>query len=199
MRIALGTLMLVAAFVSGCGTTPSPRLYALGADASESDRVAAERRRIEIVSVRIPELWDRPQMVLTKSANEVSVSEFHRWAAPLRAEIPRVVVRNLSRILDSPTIWLREDFAGTRPDLRAQVTIERIEATAGESVRLDATWVIRAAEGSDATQIGRTAIVERPVDGSHDAVVSATRRALLNLSISLAKDLAAMPRSPGGK
>ena len=190
MKIALRALVLAAVFVAACGTTPSPRLYTLGAATSETDRVASEKRRIEIGAVRIPDLWDRPQLVLTKSANEVSFSEFHRWAAPLKAEIPRVVVRDLSRILDNQTIWLREDFAGAKPELRVQVTIERMEAAAGESVQLDAAWVIRAAEGS-ATHLGRATITEKPVDGSHDAVVSATRRALLNLSVTLAKDLAA--------
>lgn len=198
MKIVFRALMLATILVAGCGTTPSSRLYTLGADAGESDRVAVDKRRIEITAVRIPELWDRPQLVLTKSANEVSVSEFHRWAAPLRAEIPRIVARNLSRILDNPTIWLREDFAGARPDLRAQVMIERIEATAGESVQLDATWVIRAAEG-EVSKVGRTAIVERPADASHEAVVSATRRALLALSTALARDITAVPKGAGGK
>ncbi len=198
MKSTLSVLLLAAALVTGCSTTPSSRLYTLGADAGERDRVAAEKRRIEITAVRIPELWDRPQLVLTKSANEVSVSEFHRWAAPLRAEIPRVVARNLTRILDNPTIWLREDFAGAKPELRVQVIIERIEATAGESVQLDATWVVRAAEG-EVSKVGRTAIVERPADASHEAVVSATRRALLALSMALARDIAVVPTGAGGK
>ena len=199
MRVALRGLMLATVFVAACGTTPASRLYTLGADASESDRVAQETRRIEIVAVRIPDLWDRPQLVLTKSANEVNFSEFHRWASPLKAEIPRVVVRNLSRVLDDPTIWLREDFAGARPDMRVQVTIDRMEASAGDSVQLDAAWAIRAAEGDFVARVGRVSIVEKTADASHDAVVSATRRALLALSVAVAKDIAAVPKGAGGK
>lgn len=198
MRIALRALLIATVCVAACGTTPSARLYTLGADATEADRVATDKRRIEIVAVRIPDLWDRPQMVLTKSANEVSFNEFHRWASPLRAEIPRVVVRNLTRLLDDQTIWLREDFAGARPDLRVQVTIERIEAIAGERVQFDAAWVVRAVEG-EATRVGRAAIVEKPADASYDAVVSATRRALLGLSVAVAQDINALPKGSGGK
>ncbi len=198
MKIVFWALMLATILVAGCGTTPSSRLYTLGADAGESDGVAAEKRRIEIVAVRIPELWDRPQLVLTKSANEVSVSEFHRWAAPLRSEIPRVVARNLSRILDNQTIWLREDFAGAKPELRVQVMIERIDAVAGESVQLDAAWTIRRA-GSDTATVGRAAIVESTAGTSHEAVVTALRRALLRMSTALAKDIAAMPKGADGR
>lgn len=123
--LLLGSLLLAA-----CGTTPPSRLYTLGAESVASDRVvtAAESRRIELASVRIPELWDRPQIVFTHSANEIGISEFHRWAAPLRAEVPRAVARDLRRLLDNPNVWLRDDFAGAKPELRVQVTIERIEA-----------------------------------------------------------------------
>ena len=198
MKIVFRALMLATILVAGCGTTPSSRLYTLGADAGEGDRIAAEKRRIEIVTVRIPDLWDRPQLVLTKSANEVSVSEFHRWAAPLRAEAPRVVARNLSRILDNPTVWLREDFAGAKPELRVQVMIERIEAVAGEDVQLDATWAIRPV-GGDTAAVGRAAIVEPTAGNGHEAVVTALRRALSRMSAALAKDIAAMPKGADGR
>lgn len=198
MKIVFRALMLATILVAGCGTTPSSRLYTLGADAAEGDRIAAEKRRIEITAVRIPDLWDRPQLVLTKSANEVSVSEFHRWAAPLRAEIPRVVARNLSRILDNPTIWLREDFAGAKPELRVHVMIERIEAVAGEGVQLDAAWAIRLA-GGDTAKVGRAAIAEPTAGNDHEAVVTALRRALSRMSAALAKDIAAVPKGADGR
>lgn len=199
MRVASRFFLLATLFVAACGTTPASRLYTLGADASESDWVAQETRRIEIVAVRIPDLWDRPQLVLTKSANEVNFSEFHRWASPLKAEIPRVVARNLSRLLGDPAIWLREDFAGARPDIRIQVTIERMEANAGDNVQLDAAWAIRLAEGDSVARVGRVSVSEKTADASHDAVVSATRRALLAMSVAVAKDIAAMPKGASGK
>ncbi len=199
MKTALWTVLLATFFVTACGTTPPSRLYTLGADASEGDRIAMEHRRIEITSVRIPELWDRPQMVLAKSASEVDMSEFNRWAAPLKTEIPRVVVRNLVRILGDQAIWLREDFPGTMSDLRAQVTIERIEAVAGENLYLDAAWVIRGPSEKDATYLGHTAITEPLAGDGYDSVVAATRRALLSMSIRLAKDIAAMPKKEADK
>lgn len=188
MKIAVSVLALAAMLLASCGTTPTSKLYRVSASADESHRVAADRRRIEVTSVRIPALWDRPQIVLSKPGGEVSFSEFNRWADPLNSEVPRVIVRNLSRILDTPTVWLREDFAGAKPDLRLQVTIQRLEAVAGQGLRLEATWMIRATEGAG-SRVGTTAISEPLADDSHDAVVAATNRALLALSRDLAKDL----------
>jgi uncharacterized protein len=181
--LTLSTVLLAA-----CGTSPTTKLYRLSADANESHRVATDKRRIEVVAVRIPTLWDRPQIVLSKSANEVALSEFHRWADPLRSEMPRIVVRNLSRLLDNPTVWLREDLSGTHPDLRVAVVIHRLDAVAGERLRLEASWVIRATEGN-ASRAGSTNIDEPLADASHDAVASAASRVLLALSRDVAKDL----------
>lgn len=190
MKKSVSVLALVAILLAACGSTPTSKLYRVSASADDSHRVAADRRRIEVVSVRIPALWDRPQMVLSKPGSEVSFSEFNRWADPLSSEVPRVVVRNLSRILDTPTVWLREDFAGAKPDMRVQVTIQRLEAVSGQGLRLEATWMIRAAEGAG-SRVGTTTISEPLADDGYDAVVIATNRALLALSRDVAKDLQA--------
>lgn len=181
-------LPLSVVLLTACGTTPTAKLYRLSAGADESHRVVADRRRIEVTAVRIPALWDRPQIVLSKSANEVTLSEFHRWAEPLKSDVPRIVVRNLSRLLDNPTIWLREDFSGGKPELRVVVTIQQLDAVAGERLRLEAVWIIRAANGG-ASRVGSSTINEPLADGSHDAIVTATSRALLALSREVAKDL----------
>ena len=194
MKNSIVVLAFVSVIVTACGTTPPARLYTLGAEAVAVDRMVtnAESRRIELVSVRIPELWERPQIVLTKSASEVGISEFHRWAAPLKAEVPRVVARDLRRLLDTPEIWLRDDFAGAKPDLRVQVTIERIEAFAGEGVQIDAAWAIRPV-ASETVKVGRTTITEPMAGSGYDAVVNPLRRALSRMTGALAKDISAMP------
>ena len=185
LALALG---LSAVLLSACGTTPTAKLYRLSADADQSHRVASDKRRIEIMTVRIPALWDRPQIVLSKSANEVTLSEFNRWAEPLKSDIPRIVARNLSQILDNPMIWLREDFAGAKPDVRVLISIQQLDAVAGERLRLEATWLIRAGDGN-ASRVGNVSISEPLADASHEAVVKATSRVLLGLSQAVAKAL----------
>ena len=200
MKNTLPALLLSSLLLAACGTTPPSRLYTLGAESVASDRMAAvtETRRIELVSVRIPDVWDRPQLVLTKSANEVRISEFDRWAAPLKTEISRVVARDLRRLLDNPNVWLRDDFAGAKPELRVQVTIERIEAVDSKNVQLDAVWVVRSVEG-ESVKVGRSAIVEPTAGAGHEAVVVALRRALSGMSAALAKDIVALPKSGGSR
>jgi uncharacterized lipoprotein YmbA len=188
MKISVSVLALAAILLASCGSTPTSKLYRVSASADDSHRVAADRRRIEVVSVRIPALWDRPQMVVSKPGSEVSFSEFNRWADPLSSEVPRVFARNLARVLDNPTVWLREDFAGAKPDLRVQVVIQRLEAVSGQGLKLEATWLIRSGDGGG-SRSGSTTISEPLADDGYDAIVAATNRALLALSRDVAKDL----------
>lgn len=190
MNKSFVVLAFVAVIVTACGTTPPAKLYTLAAEADAVDSIVknAQSRRIELVSVRIPELWERPQIVLTKSGSEVGISEFHRWAAPLKAEVPRVVARDLRRLLDTPDIWLRDDLAGVKPDLRVQVTIERIEAIAGERVQVDAVWAIRPV-ATETVKVGRTTITEPMAGSNYDAVINPLRRALSRMTGALARDI----------
>lgn len=192
MPVIYLALVLAAALLAGCAGSPAARHYTLSADATESHRIAADQRKIEIVAVRIPETWDRPQIVMTKSSAEVALSEFHRWAAPLRYEAPRIVTSNLARILDSKTLWLRRDFVGMQADLRVQVAIDQIDAAQGAGFQLQAAWQIRSENG--VVKSGRTVIAEPLAAATHEAVVAAAGRALLTLSIAIAKDIQTIPQ-----
>lgn len=193
MKPVFPLLLLASVLLSGCFATPHARNYTLHAEATESHRLAAAPRRIEVVAVRIPEVWDRAQIVLTKSPREVQLSEFHRWAAPLKADLPHVLVQNLVRILDNPKIWLRADYVGARPDLRVQVSIDRMEAKAGQDFRLDATWAVAPPAGTGEPTIGRASFSEPLVGDTHEAIVDSMSKALLALSLAVAKDVAALP------
>ncbi len=108
----------------------------------------------------------------------------------------RIVTRNLSRLLGTQLVWLREDFPGARPDLRVQVSIDQIEAVAGQQLRLEAAWAIRGSDSAAALKLGRVVVQEPLSDGSYAAVVAATSRALLALSRDVARDIAAIPAKP---
>lgn len=191
MKPALYTLALAALFLAGCGSTPPSTLYVIEAQAPANVRTVTEGRRVEVVAVRIPDLWDRPQIVLSRPGGQVDFNEFNRWAVPLKSEVPRVVTRNLVSLLGSSTVWLREDFPGAKPDLRVQISIEQIEAVAGQQLRLEAAWAIRGSDAAAVLKVGRGVIQEPLSDTSYASVVAATSRALLALSRDVARDVAA--------
>ena len=58
------------------------------------------RRSIAVTSVAVPDLVDRPQIVVRMGPNQVGIGEQARWAEPLKSAIARVVAANLATALN---------------------------------------------------------------------------------------------------
>jgi len=143
--------------------------------------------------VTLPELVDRPQLVVRVAANRVAILESQRWAEPLKSEIPRVVAEDLGRLLGPGRVSSYLQHAAAAPDCRVLLDIERFEAFPGDAVSVEAVWSLRRVSGGG-SRTGRTQVRE-PVRGEgYDALVAAYSRALLAVSA----DLAAAIRGEGG-
>ena len=89
-------LMLAGLLLVGCGTTPSPRFYALSTVAPAP--APPSTVSVAVGPVTIPAAVDRPQIVVTVGPNRVRMEEFEQWASPLQDDIARTVM---------PTWWRR--------------------------------------------------------------------------------------------
>ena len=90
MRIEYAIGVFVAAILTGCGSPPKERYYALSvADAMSEAAPAAFA--VAVGPVSVPDIVDRPQMVLRVAANRMELSELNRWAEPLKEGIARAV------------------------------------------------------------------------------------------------------------
>jgi ABC-type transport auxiliary lipoprotein component len=87
----------------GCGTPPKEYFYTLS-DYTSGDYTLGDlatgdaggsNYSVAIAPVSVPEDVDRPQMVVRAGGHRVEMSELHRWAEPLKSEIPRVLAVHL--------------------------------------------------------------------------------------------------------
>ena len=141
--------------------------------------------------VTLPEVLDRPLLVVRTNANRVDILEFNRWAAPLKSEIPRIIAEDLTILLKPARVSTYPQNAGVDTDYRILVDVQRFEMTAGEGVALDALWSVHHA-GSDAPKkTGRSVVSEPAGAAGYDALVAAQSRALAAVSRDLAQALRA--------
>ena len=176
----------LAVAVAGCSSSPRVTFYTL-APAAQAGTVAAVTAlpSISVGPVTLPEVVDRPQLVVRVAANRVEILETHRWAEPLKSEIPRLVAENLQRLLGSDRVSSYLQHAGHDADYRLLVDIQRFESSPGEAVTVEAVWSLRRAAGGD-PKTGRS-LVREPVDAvGYDPLVAAYGRALLAVSRDLA-------------
>ena len=190
-------ILLIAAasvVIAGCGSPPTPRFYTLSPQASTTVAAAAtaERPRIRVGPVSLPEAVNRPQFVTRTSATEVAIAEQHRWAGPLKDEVPRTLASDLVRLTGNLQVAADPFAAATSVDYRVTVDFQRFEGVLGGDVVLEALWTVRAING-DTVATGRSDVREAAGTAGYDALAAAYGRALSKLADSIAPALKELP------
>jgi len=192
------TAAVLALAAAGCGRSPEVVFYTLSPEASVVPAPAAGAGAVNgpsvvVGPVSVPDLIDRPQLVVRTAPSRVDILEMHRWAEPLKGELPSLFAQNLGRLLGSTRVSSYRQYAGSAPDFRVLVDLIRFEAQPGEGVTVEANWTVRAAAGD---RSGHSLVKEKAGDG-YDAQVAAFNRALAGVSADLAAAIRA--QGDGGK
>lgn len=187
-RVAI--VMLLALLTAGCGRSPQTTFYTLTPTevVLNSSKLTSAAPTIAIASVTLPELVDRPQLVIPVEGTKVAILETQRWAEPLKSAIPRLLANNLSRLIGAGRVSAYPQYAANNADYRLFVDIQRFE-TLSSTVVVDAIWTIRSAkEGKPVTN--HIKIIE-PIGTSpaYEAVVAGYSRALATLSQTIARSV----------
>lgn len=183
-------LMIVTTALAGCASAPS-RFYTLNCTAVPTGSAAADYA-VLVGSVSIPAAVDRPQFTIQDGVNQISISEFNRWAAPLNESIGRVVAGDLAALLGTSRV-AATPLANFDATFRVSIEVQRFESTPGRSAVIEAVWVVHKI-GGDVTRSGRTVASETVQGESFDALAAAHSRALAKLS----GDIAAAIRTEAG-
>ena len=181
----------LAVALAGCSRSPRVTFYTLEPGEQLETAVAdTDVPAVSVGPVTLPEVVDRPQFVVRVAANRVDILETHRWAEPLKSEIPRLIAENLGRLLGSSRVSSYLQHAGADADYRVLLDIQRFESSPGEAVTVEAVWSLRRAAGG-APKTGRS-LVREPVGAEgYDPLVAAYGRALLAVSRDLASAIRA--------
>ncbi len=192
--IGTATLCLAAALLAGCSRSPRVTFYTLNATATP-DAAAPAFESVVIGPVTLPDVLDRPQLVVRTTANRVDILETHRWAEPLKGEIPRIIAANLTVLLNQARVSAYPQNTGMDAEYRILVDIQRLEMTDGEGVVIDTLWSIRRVGGGQ-PKSGRSVVSEPAGAAGYDALVAAQSRALATVSRDLAQALRLASTAP---
>jgi hypothetical protein len=173
---------LVAA-VAGCAS-PRSSFYTLS-PAVKPAAAAAAGYSVAVGPVSVPEIVDRPQIVVRTGPNQVSIDEFNRWASPLAEEIGRAVAGNLGSALGTAQVSVVPGQTSSGARYRVVIDVMSFDSAPGGSATLDAAWVVRS--GKDGPpRTGRTTASEAVQESGYPALVAAHGRALGKLSADIA-------------
>ncbi|HTY99336.1 MAG TPA: PqiC family protein, partial [Rhodocyclaceae bacterium] len=132
--------LMVVVGLCGCAGSPPVRYFALD-DGLPTTLGAEDGPRVAITQVNLPDLIDRPQLVMRVGGNQVKVSDQDRWGEPLRRQLPRLLARDVGIVLGSGrVVALPVDVERFDMDFRVSVDIQRLDVVSGRWVELDAIW-----------------------------------------------------------
>lgn len=176
---------------SGCFRESVPQqFYTLS---SISHGTVAEKRPARIVvaigPVLIPDIVDKPQILVRTGDNQIQLSERNRWAGSLKEDIIRVLAENLNVLLESEGVRAMTDEIAINPSFRISVVVNRFDGRPGESVLLNAVWTISDPGEKNEFFVGTSIILELVGASDFESLVAAHSRALATLSRDIANEL----------
>ena len=186
LAVALTMITLV-----GCASSKS-EFYTLSAEAPRESVSHGSPVIVVIGAVTVPELVDRPQIVVRAGTNHVTIDEFARWAEPLKSQIPRVFVADLSQLLNSPRVSTLPIGGDAAAAWRVRIDVQSFDASLGDNATVDVLWSVLP-PGNAPPITGRTIASEPCAGAGYDAVVVAWSRALATVSRAIAAGI----RTPG--
>jgi uncharacterized protein len=145
--------------MAACSSSPEIRYYTLSADSGSPRDTPAQTRAnrgpYAIDAVSIPDLLDRPQIVLRSGANAVEVLDYDRWAAPLADQLQRVFATELSARLGPDAIIDPGLPSNSHADRRISISILEFDPERHGESALAASWSISGIKSSATPIDGR--------------------------------------------
>jgi uncharacterized lipoprotein YmbA len=134
--------------LAACGTSPPTRLYELrlepqqGAEQPQAPGNTLAGGVWELSPrVALPAALDRDTLQVASGAAGLQPLEGHRWAAPLRDAVPRLLLHDLQRLRGPGRVWQAPVPAGVQPTQRLRVELLQLLASADRrTLQLQAQW-----------------------------------------------------------
>jgi uncharacterized lipoprotein YmbA len=139
-----------------------------------------------LLSVSVPSVVDRAEMVVGTSDNGILVLDHDRWAGTFADQIAQTLARDIEKRRSDVLVGDRGFGQAATPSVTLRVDIVRMVASLGGSASVEAHWrIVDAGAGVD--EIGGDVFtVPVPVDGTgYAAVARAYSQALSSLADKL--------------
>jgi uncharacterized lipoprotein YmbA len=182
-------LAVCAVTLAACAGQPD-HFYTLSTTPQSPRAPAAGFATHVILSVSIPSLVDRRQMIVETSGDQILVLEHERWAAPLSDLVTQTLARDLERRRSDVLVADRSfDQAGAQ-SVRIKIELVRMSARRGGQATLEAHWRI-VDPGAQADLLGGETFTA-PIEGEdYGAIARAFSACLAALADRLVEKLPA--------
>ena len=196
--LLIALFMIIAVFLTACGTSPPAKYYSLNTIApAKSNETMMQPKNVTIVSVGpvgVPEYLERQEIVTRDSGNRLVLADFDLWGGSLENDVNRALVANLSTLLNKKGIGVVTWRSRMPASHTVTVNMTRFEAV-GDTVVLAAQWGVLE-RGADKVETLRESMITKPAGRDYAESVGAMSDALADLSREIAVVLEKITEKP---
>lgn len=182
-KILLGLFL----FLSACSwRTPDSTFYMMNSD--NMAPLSNRKISVAVARVKVPDLLDRPQMVIyEKGSDVVKIEEFNRWGEAFPDVVQATVTNDLMTLLPNSFVK-RTYFDSGNMNYSVNIEINKMTAYRGDKVVLSAWWNITNA-GGRVLKRGQENFERKVAGNSIQDLVDAQAQVIHLLSQAIAKAL----------
>ena len=181
-------LFLLCFLLSACvfGTSQNAKFYTLISQQNEA--VSSKYKSfVGIYRIQLPKYANYPQIVTQKAdSSEVTISEYNRWLENPAILATRIIVEDLSTLLPSAQIKMRQ-VVDEKFDVTINVEIIKLNAILGKQVELDAWYIIK--NSADKTLVRQKFTETAEIGKSYNDLAMGFSQLLNNLSREISQKL----------
>ncbi|MCF8200163.1 MAG: PqiC family protein [Sulfuritalea sp.] len=191
-RFPVAALILLVALVGCAAPGKTHYLTLFVAPAAQATAASgAVDYRVAIGPATVPDVLDRPQIVLSARPGHHEFSDAENWSAPLKREIPRVLAEVVGQRLSKAHVKAYSQHGGQDADFGVLIDVLRFESRPGDSITLEVVWTVRGRDGKRLHE-ARSVEVENVVAVGTASIVSAHAKALVALGQEIAGVVASL-------
>ena len=192
--------------LAGCAVSDPTQYYTLGQSAAgraesrvstspPAGSAASTGIMIGVGPVIMPSYLERVQIVTRTGADQVDLSQYHRWAEPLEDGVARILAEEISARVPTERIvvfpW--RGIVARAITNQVVVTVLRFDGRPGGEVTLDTRWRILGKNGEELA-LRRSTLTETAAGPGYEPMVAAMSRAVVILGQEVAAEIRALPR-----
>jgi len=188
------TLIAMSLLFSGCGSSPTAKLYILNAIDRNNIVLPALTTDNHTVAVKvgpisISDTLDQPQIITRTGQNSLVADEFNRWSGDFQSDIQRIIGENISILLPTNQVMLSQEINLVPYDFQVIVNIRKFDGTLGGAITLNADWTV-AGKGKEKTVIAKKLVLQESTNGvGYQDYVAAQSRLLEKLSQEISDEI----------
>lgn len=191
VNLAMAMLLVAMMILTGCTGTSKPSKFYLLLTLPDTEepaqlKVDPAAPSVLIGPITLAAYLERNQIVRRAGKNEMTIDEFTRWGEPLQDNFYRVLIDNLSSLLNTSKTYAFNQGDTFSADFQVIIDVIRFDTAVNGDAYLTAFWNVFGEDGRTVLLNKKSVFQVQPSSSNVAGLIEAQNKVLTNFSREIA-------------